>query len=171
MQCGWRRLGLIIYEYIMLARCLFYFLLFFFIFPRKKGWREGTHEPSCRFHNRVQSPFLFLKFFPPKKRFLLEALVRFLKFRTTLIWSERSKADEARPPFSWTDIILVEDELGNWPWLGPWTPNIDWPNDDIKEEDKPVRFPKSAQFGSDLRLLDQTVSRFNKEFAFGFADD
>lgn len=65
--------------------CVYYVskVSFLFYFPPEKGLkRRHLCWLSCRFHNRVQSPFLFLNFFlilflnffPPKRRFPVEAL-------------------------------------------------------------------------------------------------
>lgn len=90
-----------------------------------------------------------------------EALDRFLGLRATLVWSFEAEA-VARAAFSGAGGNGIDgNELGKVARICPWAPEKGGVDDD--EASIP---PISVQLGSDLRVLDQTMSRFSREFGF-----
>lgn len=86
-----------------------------------------------------------------------EALERFLGLRTTLVWSVEAEGG-GRAAFSGAGGNGIDGKVAR---LCPWAPEKDG-----VEEDEASIPPISVQLGSDLRVLDQAISRFSREFGF-----
>lgn len=90
-----------------------------------------------------------------------EALDLFLGLRTTLVWSAETEAGP-RAAFSEAGGNGTDgNELGKLARIWPWAPEKVGLDDD--EASIP---PISVQLGSDLMVLDQTMSRLSREFGF-----